>query len=218
MSQNTDQDGYHGQTAKFIATVIQCMPKLDREGMQRWIDDPIGLKRTLTNALEGSKSSTSPLLKIWKKLTIEWRRSPEQWLAMLERKGVILTEHAQRFISSWQPSGRSSRQVIASLVLISEEELGFTGVVDFRTLCARARDLGLTLLPKEAGPAMCGLISKQPSGNYYRIAMEPENFESQNVLWTICNDKYELRLISSRMDTREPLEPDASKLWVFQKK
>lgn len=48
---NDTQKTYSAQTASFLAKVGECMPRLDSEDMQAWIQNPKLLKRMLEHAL-----------------------------------------------------------------------------------------------------------------------------------------------------------------------
>ncbi len=164
MSQKT----YDGQTAKFIATVIQNLPPdLPTAVMQEWIQNPKGLQKVLRSVL----GTPLPELAVWKTLTIGGKPR-DTLIEEFEKKSFKIGDRAKDMMKQDGFATLPEPKEI-DLVLLTVAELGFDRGGTTKQIWYRAtKELGLELCPAEVGPHLRLAYGDQPKDEWIWIAME----------------------------------------------
>ena len=166
-----NQNTYHSQTAKLIATVVQNMPEMPADVMQGWIENPMSIKKALKEALCPPKQI--PNLKVWKTIKLgTGLKTAKDFRKALKKSGNRIGDWGDDILG--QPAFTVSKsEVEVDLVNISVAELGFKDGATRKDIYDRASELGLQLCPAEVGPQLRIQYADQPKGEWLRIAMEP---------------------------------------------
>lgn len=165
-----NQNTYHSQTAKLIATIVQNMPEIPADVMQGFIENPMSVGKVLKEAF--CPPEQVPGLKVWKTIKLgtglKTAKDFRNELKKNNRIGVwgddILGQSAFTV---------SDIEKEVDLVNISVEELGFKDGATRKDIYDRALELGLQLCPEEVGPQLRLQYTDQPKGEWLRVAMEP---------------------------------------------
>jgi hypothetical protein len=155
---------YDGQTAKFIAVLIENMPKLSGDVMQGWIQNPRSLRRVLSGALLPPQK-----FEVWKTVRIGGFRNADEIRKAIKRAGMNIGNCANDILGKI-PLATSETDV--KIVLLSVADLGFEDGAEYGKICSRAKELGLELCPAEVGPQLRLQYNDQSRG-WIVIAMEP---------------------------------------------
>jgi hypothetical protein len=87
-------------------------------------------------------------------------------------KGMKITDYAKDLLRNPDFKVVGEYQSV-DLVEVSVGSLGFTGIVRYDAICARARELGLDLCPSEVGPQLRLHYTNQPLNEWLVVAMKP---------------------------------------------
>lgn len=178
------QETFHRQTATYLAKFAECMPNLSREDMQYWIDKPSELRSALSQALvreaaelktDQKDSKLKPWEKVWKTITLgNGLSNAEEFRAALKTAGYRIGDYANDILGKEdfaQPIATTATSV--DLIVVTVGDLGFKQGATREKIYAKAKRLGLELLPAEAGPQLRLQYSDQPMNEWNVIAMEP---------------------------------------------
>jgi len=156
------------QLKKFIAMVLECLPELDSQTMQGWIENPKSLRKRLTEALQ-------PILRfeVWKTIEIgTGLQNADAFCYALKDNGCRISDWAKDIMK--KPAfAVSPEKVELNLVKVSVVELGFSSDATREEIYERAISMGLKLVPVEAGPQLRLQYPEQPYGEWLFMAMEP---------------------------------------------
>lgn len=108
---------------------------------------------------------------VWKKLQIGGKTT-EELLAELKQEQCVVSQWA-RDIMGQSAFTVAEKPHEVSLVYAKVQDLGFTEIPTTTQLFARAKELGLELCPAEVGPRLRLVLTDQPKGEWFWIAMEP---------------------------------------------
>lgn len=159
---------YHGQTAQFIAAVIQNMPDIPGDVMQSWIENPKGLQRVLESVLRLPSE-----VRVWR--TIELGIGPKTVddLRSALRDGNLRLSDWASDIFGKPAFAVATEETEVDLVKVTVAELGFKQGAKSDQIYKRAKELGLELCPAEVGPQLRLQYKDQPKGEWLLIGMEP---------------------------------------------
>ena len=151
------------QTAELGAKILQNLPGMNSEMMQKWIDDPQGLQKALRQALCRFKTFMIVKLGTGLKTADEFRSAfvsggcqISDWASDILNKVVVATKETE-----------------LELVVASVAELGFKKGAKYSDICDQIKELGHDLCPAEVGPQLRLQYENQPNGEWLRVAMEP---------------------------------------------
>lgn len=151
---------------------------------------------------------------VWRE--VEVGTSPTADLLMLSLVGLRenqLTDWA-KWVLSGVPLVGARRRV--PLVLAAVCELGFTEPVGARAILGRAAEVGLPLLPPEAGPQLRGQYRHQFVGEKLTVPMLPHPGcpKNQTLAWVLGYDGRQWWMdVDAVTSNRKLYEP--ADLWVF---
>lgn len=156
------------QLKKFIAMILECLPELDSQAMQGWIENPKSLRKRLAEALQ-------PILRfeIWKTIEIgTGLQNADAFCHALKDNGCSISDWAKDIMR--KPAfAVTPEKAELNLVKVSVAELGFSSDATRKKIYERAISMGLKLVPAEAGPQLRLQYPKQPHGEWLLMAMEP---------------------------------------------
>jgi hypothetical protein len=119
-----------------------------------------------------AESTTKPVFNVWKKITIGTFGNIERIRESLKQAGHAVSNYASEGLDMILLS-KNEKDI--DVVILSVSELGFKTGATYDDICKRAVELGLMLLPAEAGPKIRLDYTNQPNGERLRIAMNPYN-------------------------------------------
>ncbi len=175
----------HKQTAKFIGVVAENLPKMSNSLMQKWIENPKGLKEVLGNALYLPEKNN--FFKVWKTINLSMGpKNAYDFRRAIKAKGMKISDYADNLLENLQfdeflkkvkltPAGVSVKEANVDLVVVSVADLGFKDGARCRQIYDRAEELGLKLCPPEVGPQLCLQYSFQPKHECLIVGMKPNN-------------------------------------------
>ena len=145
-SQNT----YHSQTAKFLASVMQNMPIISSDLMQKWIENPAFLSETLTNALsEFEKTEVFPVYRV---VMIGTHKSNQDLLENLELRNVVL-QNWSRNIVSVMPLSKAEKDLVLHVATV--KHLTGKNASSYHEICKAIKAKGYMLCPAETAAQIC---------------------------------------------------------------
>lgn len=159
---------FNRQTAKFLAVVGENMPEIPSSLMQEWIEHPKDLQKVLWTALCPLK--TVPVFKRWRTVKIGTYKSVERLANTLTANGFRISDGAATILERMTLAPIETE---IELVQVTAHELGFNQPTRRDALYARAKELGLGIVPAEAGPQLRLRYADQPMGNWMLMAMPP---------------------------------------------
>ncbi len=162
---------YHKQTAEFIATVAQNLPKMSSDIMQGWIENRMGLQKFLTGLCP---PANVPEFKVFKtiKLGTSGLKTANDFRKDIKDNGFKVGDWANDILG--KPAFTvATEETELDLVVVSVAELGFKKGATREQIYARAKELGLDLCPAEVGPQLRLQYKDQPNSEWLIIAMEP---------------------------------------------
>jgi hypothetical protein len=113
---------------------------------------------------------TKPEFKTWKTIKLGTQKSVEDLSKALTNDGFQISDWAADSLKKTTLAGAETE---LELVLVSVGELGFKEGTRRDALYARAQELGLDLVPAEAGPQLRRQYTDQPMNEWMLMAMEP---------------------------------------------
>ncbi len=162
---------YDRQTAKFLARVCENMPEMSGDIMERWIDNPKAIQEALHNAFCPPETAIVPReFKTWKKVTLGTHKSAEDISKALTDGGFRIGNYAAQILKK---TAIAETETEIELVLVTVAELGFNKATRRDAIYDRAKELGLDLVPAEAGPQLRRQYTDQPMDEWMVMAMEP---------------------------------------------
>lgn len=137
------QKTYDSLTAKFLAVAAECMPNLQGEVIQGWIENPAALKRALAvlDQAEIPHGAEGVAKQIWREYEIGGKPAYEVIASLKEffpEVGEDMLEHCE----AWLEEQPAEPQVV-KLVRIGTKELGFRKGTYFDRVLERGHELGL---------------------------------------------------------------------------
>lgn len=149
------------QVLQFGAVVLQNLPDISGEAMQRHIDNPKGLQAILRKAFAIFKT-----IKLGTGL-----HSADDFRQALKKSGMKLGEWASDLLnqSAFRVSGKP---IEVDLVTLTVAELGFESGASYSDVCKRGVELGHDLCQPEHGPQLRLQYKDQPKGETLFLAME----------------------------------------------
>lgn len=171
MKATTTAKTYDRQTASFLAVVGQNMPEISGDVMQGWIENPKALQKALRTALCPPETTTitSREFATWKTITIGTKKSVEDLSRTLTDNGFQSSERANDILKK---TTLASVETEIELVEVSFSDLGLKEATSRRAVYARAKKLGLDLVPAEVGPQLRLQYADQPMGELIVMAMK----------------------------------------------
>lgn len=172
MTATTTAKTYDRQTASFLAVVGQNMPEISGDVMQGWIENPKALQKALRTALCPPETTaiTPREFATWKTITIGTQKSVKDLTKALTGNGFRISDWAGDILKKITLADAETE---IELVLASVAELGFTRATRRDAIYDRAKELGLDLVPAEAGPQLRLAYTDQPLNEWMVMAMEP---------------------------------------------
>ena len=172
MTVATTAKTYDRQTASFLAVVGQNMPEISGDVMQGWIENPKALQKALRTAL--CPPETTAIMPrefaTWKTIKIGTQKSVKDLTKALTVNGFRISEWAGDILKKITLANAETE---IELVLVSVADLGFTKATRRDAIYDRAKELGLDLVPAEAGPQLRLQYTDQPLNEWMVMAMEP---------------------------------------------
>lgn len=157
------------KTADFLAAVFKNMPHVPGNVMKEWVDDPEALQNALRTALCPRKALTAPrVFETWKVIKVGTYKSVEGLKRDLQRNFTI-NNGADSLL---EKITLTPAEMEINLVLASVADLGFIYSTWHGAVYDRARELGLGLVPADAGPQLRLQYLDQPYGESLTMAME----------------------------------------------
>jgi hypothetical protein len=198
------------QLLKFIAMVVECLPKFTSQDMQYWIENPRELRVALFQAL-----FPSVRLKIWKTIQLNpfYFRGEQFCKSMKELNYYIVVQAEDMMKQSgfWV----SNKRTEIDLVKISVGSLGFDEGATLKMIYRRASLLGLELLPPDVGPQLRLQYQDQPLGENLRMGMkEIQGDDDYSHIFGVCRRHNDVSLEAYFNGTKDILSP--SHLFVFE--
>jgi hypothetical protein len=167
---------YDRQTATFLAAVGQNMPELSGDEMQRWIENPKSLQAKLFLAFGPVRTEAAPSpaapheFATWKRVLLGTHKSVKDLSKALTDGGFRIGDYAAQI---FKKTAIAETETDIELVLVTVAELGFTKATRRDAIYDRAKELGLDLVPAEAGPQLRLAYTDQPLNEWMVMAMEP---------------------------------------------
>lgn len=149
------------QALQFGAVVLQNLPEMSSEAMQRHIDNPKGLQTVLRKALAIFKTIK---LGTGLKTTDDFRQA-------LKKSGMDLSDWASDLLSQLAFKV-SDKPIEVDLVTLTVVELGLERMASYSDICKRGVELGYDLCKPEYGPQLRLQYKDQPKGEVLILAME----------------------------------------------
>lgn len=150
------------QIAKLIAVIIQNLPEMSSEMMQRHIENPKGVQEILRAFL------------VFPSMTVKLGtglKSADDFLHAFKKVGVAFGTFAGRFL--YDTSFRVADQLTeVSIAVLTVAELGFESKATYADICQRGVTLGYGLCPSELGPQLRLQYKNQPKGEVLLLAMQ----------------------------------------------
>ncbi len=139
------QKTYDGLTAKFLAQVAECMPKLEGEVMQGWVENPAALHRALATLDRGEiPHGAEGIAKvIWREVEAGGKPANEVIDRLFEHCDIGNYEPDLAELFEYWLESQPIKPVRLKLVRISPKELGFRKGTYFRRILDSAHDFGL---------------------------------------------------------------------------
>ena len=110
-------------------------------------------------------------------------RNADDAIKKLEAEGYQLSDWTKGMLKKVIWSGEKQS---FELVSFSVKALGFPGNATYADICKKAKEIGLDLVPEEAGPAIRRAYPDQSSGDYFRVAMNPiADADGNPALWYV---------------------------------
>ncbi len=162
---------YHSQTAQFIATVVQNIPEVSGEMMQRWIEDPLGLQRALETLC--IKPKPKPKFEAWRTIKLGIGPKTGDDFRSVLRDGILkLSDWASDVLG--QPAFTvATDEIEVNLAKVSVAELGFEQGARRDQIFESAKEFGLELCPPEVGPQLRLQYKDYPNNEWLLVGMEP---------------------------------------------
>lgn len=191
------QETFHRQTATYLAKVGECMPVLPKDEMQFWIDNPSDLKAALARALvreihqADSKNESKPWEKVWKTINLGTRlKTANAFRTALKAAGYQIGDYANDILGKCEfEKSIAATPTSVDLILLTVGELGFKSGATREKIYAKAKKLGLELLPAEAGPQLRLQYTDQPMNEWNVIGMNPiTNSDGDLSLFYVTHD------------------------------
>jgi len=138
---------YDGQTGKFIATLLDAVPRnLSGAQMQQWIENPTALGTVLARAL--NRNSSNSKFSSWV-TTNTGDLDLRQLIRLIENRDYLFAgEEALGLLRQIDSPAEARGQI--SLVQVTGKELGLKQKSTRATIYSRADQLGLALCPLDA--------------------------------------------------------------------
>lgn len=166
-----EQKTYDRHTAKFIATLIQNMPRMSDDVMQGWIQNPTSLQKVLESAL--CPPDVIPDFKVWKTIKLGTSLKNVDDFRKALRAGEYQISNLANDILGKPKFAVAAKETEIELVKVSVKELGFNREVSWQEIYHRVQGFGLKRCPSEVGPQLRLQYSDQPCNESLLIAMEP---------------------------------------------
>jgi hypothetical protein len=162
---------YDRQTATFLAVIAENLPPIPGGVMQGWIENPKALQKALRTALCPPETTSAPReFPTWKTITLGTRKTVKDFLHALTVGGLQIGNRAAQILKKTPPAETETE---IELVLVSVADLCFTKATRRDAIYDRAKELGLDLVPAEAGPQLRRAYTDQPMDEWMCMAMEP---------------------------------------------
>lgn len=111
-----------------------------------------------------------PEFKVWKTIKLGVHKTPDAYEKALGAAGFKIGEYVLKILKKISVS---QTEIELDLVVVTPAELGLKNPT-YQQICDRAIELGLEKCPREVGPVLRLNYPNQPSGEWLRVAMEPE--------------------------------------------
>jgi len=114
-----------------------------------------------------------PSFKVWKSIKIGTYKSTNELSRALKKNGLKTSKWVDHIFNKHDFKVASKEEEI-QLVNVSVAELGFgAAYINYRSICAKAKDFGLELCQNEVGPQLRLQYKDQTVSERLRIATEP---------------------------------------------
>jgi len=196
---------FHRQTAQLLAVVGVNMPPLSTEEMQRWIDDPLGVKKVLAAAF-------APVITVWRTIRIGVRKNIDALRQAIKASGCDIGEWADAFLGKITlPS--SSEDV--GLIKLSGRDLGFTDLYSLEEAIRAGESKGLARCQPYDMAYLAERYQDQPLGEVVYAAMDPVTGSDGNPdVFYLLRDDSRRWLYALCASPGSRWLPDS--LWVFR--
>lgn len=151
---------------------------------------------------------------IWKTITVgSGPRTAKEFQKAIKKAGSKISDSGNAILGH-KDFTVSSEETAIDLVKVTARDLGFNQGATRSEIYAMARQLGLEILPPEAGPALRLAYQDQPMDEWIAIGMEPIiNTQCMLTLFGVGRDG-DVLLLDSHLGFSDALwDPDRA--WVF---
>ncbi|PWB39006.1 MAG: hypothetical protein C3F02_01195 [Parcubacteria group bacterium] len=152
------------QALQFAAVVVQNLPEMSGEIMQRHIDDPKGLQTLLRKVF-----LTFPILMTVKLGT--GLKTADNFRQAIKKAKMDIGSWASDLLNqdAFRVAGQPTE---VSIIAPTVAELGFKDGARYADICQRGVEMGYELCPSELGPQLRLQYQNQPKGEVLWLAME----------------------------------------------
>ena len=153
-----------GLILHFGARVLENLPDLSLEAMQRWNDNPTGLQDALRKALAGFFRTI--------KVGVKKLRNADDYREALAGAGCEISDWASDIMG--KPGFKvADQEADVDFIVLSNAELGYKDGARYEDTCKRGVELGYDLCEPEDGPALRLSYLDQSKGEWLTMAMKP---------------------------------------------
>ena len=158
-----------GQFRELAGTVVRCLPDLDSNVAQGWIDNPEAVRKVLAKALCPPESVITEF-RVWKTIKLGLHNSSKEYRNALKAGKYQIGTYAGQILDK---TPISQEEIEVDLVLVTGTQLGFKANVRRDAIYERALERGLQKCPAEVGPALREQYTDQPMREWVLIGMDP---------------------------------------------
>ena len=156
--------------AEFLGKVIEIISDLPEDKLKYWNNNQGALKEFLSGSVPPETTVNLREFKTWKTIKLGAYKSVEDLSKAHTDGGFQIGDYAAQ-ISKKVTIAETEIEI--ELVIVSVAELGFYKATRRDAIYDRAKELGLDIVPAEAGLQLRLQYPNQPSGEWLCVAMEP---------------------------------------------
>ena len=153
------------QLLKLIAAIMENLPEMSPETIQRWIEAPEVIRDGL------AKMFSQTPLKVWKTIKLVAYQSADQCRQALEKAGCRISDWAKDLLGKIDFTKSVEEEVKFGKLTVGQ--LGLTRGGTLRQILARIVELGLAKCEPYDGPNVRVQSLDQPMGEGIFMAMDP---------------------------------------------
>jgi len=164
------------QINKFHGVILQNLPEIPEDIMQRWIENPRSLQQFLSGLVPSVNSSATEF-KVFKPLKLRAGMDAKSYRANIKGRKVDgqrmdIGDYANDILGKPEFTVVTEETEI-DLVNVSVKELTGKNKAPLKEVFAQAMARGLQLCPNQVGPELRLQYEDQPEGEWLIIGMEP---------------------------------------------